>query len=158
MKLLGSLLLILSGFLWGWAKSRELCRRERMLGEWQRLLKSLQTGICCWARPLGELLVRENSPFCRAAAALPCFAQDPRAALAQAGEGLLSCPGDRALYKGFVEGLGVSDAQGQLRHLELYANLVGQALEEARAQRDKQGRLYVCLGLFGGLTVCLLLL
>ena len=157
-KVLGSLLLLLSGLLWGAAKSRELWRRERLLREWQRLLQNLQTSVRCWARPLGELVEKEDSPFCRAAVERPCFSQDPRAALAQAGEELLTRTSDRALYQGFVAGLGVSDVQGQLQHMGLYAGLVEQALGEAREERGKLGRLYVCLGLFGGLTVCLLLL
>ena len=89
-KVLGSLLLLLSGLLWGVAKSRELWRRERLLREWQRLLQNLQTSIRCWARPLGKLVEKEDSPFCRAAVERPCFSQDPRAALAQAGEELLT--------------------------------------------------------------------
>ena len=100
MKVLGSLLLLLSGLLWGAAKSRELWRRERLLREWQRLLQNLQTSIRCWARPLGELVEKEDSPFCRAAVGRPCFSQDPRAALAQAGEELLTRTSDRALYQG----------------------------------------------------------
>lgn len=158
MKLVGSLLLIASGLLWGWARSQELLRRQRLLGEWQRLLQSLRTGISYSARPLGELIRGDPSPFCQEAQKRPCFARDPRQALAQAGETLLARPSDRALYKSFAAGLGASDSAGQLRHLDLYAALVEQALKEAREEREKRGRLCICLGLFGGLTLCLLLL
>lgn len=158
MKLVGSLLLLISGLLWGGAKARELLRREQLLAEWQRLLQSLKTGISYSARPLGEFIREEDSPFCQAAVMQPDFGRDPPGALARAGEGLLSKPSDRALYESFARGLGASDAPGQLRHIDLYAARVEEALREAREERDKRGRLYVCLGLFGGLTVCLLLL
>jgi len=158
MKLLGSLLLIASGLLWGCAKSRELLRRERLLTEWQRLMQSFKTGISYSARPLAEMIRGDTSPFCREAVKLPDFSRDPRQALAQAGENLLGRQTDKALYQSFAAGLGASDASGQLRHIDLYAAMVEQALKEAREERDRRGRLYICLGLFGGLTVCLLLL
>lgn len=157
MKLCGSLLLLFSGLLWGISRARELYRRERLLMEWQRLMQSLKTGISYSARPLGELIQQEDSPFCREAAALPGFLRNPRQALARAGEQLLGRQADRELYRNFVAGLGASDAQGQLQHLDLYAAMVGQALSQAREEREKRSRLYICLGLFGGLTVCLLL-
>ena len=155
MKLLGSVFLLLGGLLWGFSKARELWQRERLLGQWQRLIESLKTGVSFAARPLGDLIREDGSPFCREAAASPLFSQNPQQALLQAGNRLLPRQGDKALYQGFAQGLGASDAAGQLRHLELYASLVGQALLEAREERS---RLYICLGLFGGLTLCLLLL
>lgn len=158
MKLLGSVFLLLGGLLWGFSKARELWQRERLLGQWQRLIESLKTGVSFAARPLGDLIREDGSPFCREAAASPLFSQNPQQALLQAGKRLLPRQGDKALYQGFAQGLGTSDAAGQLRHLELYASLVGQALLEAREERDKRSRLYICLGLFGGLTLCLLLL
>lgn len=158
MKLLGSVFLLLSGVLWGLSKARELWRRERLLGQWQRLIEALKTGISFGSRPLGDFIREDGSPFCREAASSPLFSQNPPHALSQAGERLFSRQGDKALYRDFAQGLGASDAAGQLRHLDLYASLVGQALEEAREERDKRSRLYICLGLFGGLTLCLLLL
>ena len=158
MKLLGSVFLLLGGLLWGFSKARELWQRERLLGQWQRLIESLKTGVSFAARPLGDLIQEDGSPFCREAAASPLFSQNPQQALLQAGKRLLPRQGDKALYQGFAQGLGASDAAGQLRHLELYASLVGQALLEAREERAKRSRLYICLGPFGGLTLCLLLL
>ena len=158
MKLLGSAFLLLGGLLWGFSKARELWQRERLLGQWQRLIESLKTGVSFAARPLGDLIREDGSPFCREAAASPLFSQNPQQALLQAGNRLLPRQGDKALYQGFAQGLGASDAAGQLRHLELYASLVGQGLLEVREERDKRSRLYICLGLFGGLTLCLLLL
>lgn len=158
MKLAGSILLILSGFLWGWAKAGELRRRERLLMEWQSFLQALKTGIRYSARPLGELIRKESASFCREAANGPDFAYDPRQALARAGEALFTHPADRGLFREFTLGLGASDAEGQLRHIGLYEARVEQALQEARAEREKRGRLMICLGLFGGLTACLVLL
>lgn len=110
------------------------------------------------ARPLCELIeALGDSRFCRLAAKSPCFFSEPKAALEQAGERLLKKEEDLALYRGFVSGLGESDTQGQMEHMELYAALLERNLSQAGEAREKKSRLYVCLGLFGGLAVCLIL-
>ena len=101
---------------------------------------------------------REDSRFCREAAGDPGFSADPCKALGEAGKRLLQKPGDRELYLGFVQGLGASGVEGQLEHLELYAALVGPLLHRAREDRERRSRLYVALGAFGGMALCLALL
>lgn len=151
MKLLGSAFLVGSGLLWGLSRFWELARREQLLFELQRLMQSLETGIRSCARPLGELLSQEASPFCQGEGATP------QEAMLQAGSRLLRRREDLALYKGFVAGLGTTDVQGQQRHIGLYASQLAHLLEGARAEREKQGRLYISLGLFAGLTISILL-
>ena len=75
-----------------------------------------------------------------------------------AGTPKVSLTGDRELYLGFVQGLGASGVEGQLEHLELYAALVGPLLHRAREDRERRSRLYVALGAFGGMALCLALL
>ncbi len=155
MKLLGAALLVLSGLLWGLGRSAELRRRVELLTDLLRLIRQLAAEIAYSARPLPELLQRSPSRFCQKAAERPSFGADPRTALEEAGEALLRDPGDRALFRDFAAGLGASGAQGQLEHLELCQALAQARLEEARAACREKQRLYVALGLFGGLTVCL---
>ncbi len=152
MKLLGSAFLIASGLLWGLSRFWELARRERLLLELQRLMQSLETGIRCSARPLGELLAQESSPFCQGEGA------SPQEAMLQAGGRLLRRREDLALYKGFVAGLGATDSQGQQHHIGLYAAQLAHLLEGARLEREKQGRLSISLGLFAGITASILLM
>ena len=155
MKPLGAVMLILAGLAWGLGRSRELGRRVARLTDLQKLIQWLRTEISYSARPLAALVEHSDNPFCREAVQLPGFYGNPREALAQAGDRLLADERDRALFRGLANGLGASDTQGQLEHLQLYMALTGDSLEEARtACRDKQ-RLYVGMGLLVGIGVCI---
>ena len=48
--------------------------------------------------------------------------------------------------------------QGQLEHIALYRALLEPRLEQARADAAQKSRVLVALGLFGGITLSLLLL
>lgn len=124
----------------------------------KKLMQSFRTGISYSSRSLPELLEQEDSRFCREAVREDMFPADPCAALEKAGEKLLSQKKDQTLYRGFVQGLGTSDTQGQLEHIELYSVMLETHLEEAREDCDKKSRLYVSLGLFAGLTLCIVML
>lgn len=160
MRALGAVLVLCSGVLWGLGRARALGERERLLLDWEQLLQRLRTGIGYSASPLSQLVWegREDSRFCREAAGDPGFSADPCKALGEAGKRLLQKPRDRELYLGFVQGLGASGVEGQLEHLELYAALVGPLLHRAREDRERRSRLYVALGAFGGMALCLALL
>ncbi len=122
-------------------------------------IQSFRTGINYAARPLGELIAENrDSRFCRLAVREPCFPSRPKAALEEAGKKLLREPADLELYLGFVRGLGSSDVQGQMEHMELYSALLQTSIAQAGAVRESRSRLCVCLGLFGGVTLCLVLL
>jgi len=108
---------------------------------------------------LGELIAENgNSRFCRLAAEDPAFLPEPKAALERAGEKLLKETADMELYRGFVRGLGDSDTESQLEHMSLYAGLLESNLARAKEAKTEKSRLYVCLGLFSGITLCLVLL
>ena len=104
------------------------------------------------------MLENQASRFCRLAERGSQFLSDPAGALERAGRALLQEPGDVELYLGFVRGLGVSDTQGQLEHIALYRALLEPRLEQARADAAQKSRVLVALGLFGGITLSLLLL
>ncbi len=158
MRMLGVMLLVLSGLVWGLGKAGSLGQRVVLLTELLGLMQFLRTGIGCYARPLGELLAAFDSRLCREALALPGFAGHPAGALLQAGEKLFSVEGDRENLRAFTEGLGVSGTQGQLEHLELYMALTEERLKEAKEECSQKRKLYVALGLFAGLTVCIVIL
>lgn len=158
MKLLGGALLALSGLVWGLGQALELRRRVDLLTDLRRLTRQLSTEIACSARPLPELLARNPSRFCREAVKRPEFAEDPRAALVQAGDELLKDFGDREVFRDFAAGLGSSGTQGQVEHLELCGELAQARLEEAREACRQKQKLYVVLGLFAGITVSLVII
>lgn len=158
MKLIGSVLLISAGTLWGIGRSWELRGRVSLLTQLEALLQWLKTEIAYSARPLPELIRSSGSPFCRAAAERKEFSLDPCGALARAGEGLLSNEKDRELFRGFAAGLGVSGTEGQLEHLQLCMARTRQHLNEARETCRERSRLYIGLGVLLGLGAWVLLL
>lgn len=64
---------------------------------------------------------------------------------------------DLLLLLDFGEGFGCTDTQGQLSHCSLYTAFFQANLKEAKEDFVKKSRLYVTLGVFGGLAVSLLL-
>lgn len=158
MKLLGALLLMLSGLAWGMERAGALRRRVELLMDLLCLLQRLSVEIAYSARPLGEMLAAGESRFCRKAMEWEGFAADPAGGLAWAGEQLLNHQKDRELLYGFAQGLGASDSQGQQEHLRLYQALAGDRLREAQEAYGQKKRLYLALGLFAGLTVSIVIL
>ena len=65
---------------------------------------------------------------------------------------------DRGLVFDFGKGLGSSDTEGQLRHCETYRRLFSDRLKRARTDAQYKGRLYITLGICGGLGAALLML
>ncbi len=158
MKLLGAVLLVASGLLLGWGRSKELGERVAMLMDLRQLMNLLATEISFAARPLPEMLRRSESRFCQQAVKDGAFPQDPRGALSRAGETLLKNQRDRSLFRDFAQGLGTTDIQGQEEHLKLCGALLEDHLREARTDWQEKRRLYIAMGLFGGLTLCLVII
>ena len=159
MKLAGAILLVLSGVIGGALGAARLQRRVRMLRDLKMLMQAFQTGIRFAAASLPELILEyQDFPFCRLAEKDGEFLLNPARALEGAGRVLLWDNGDWELYQGFVQGLGVSDVQGQMEHLELYRSLLEPRLEQAREEAMQKSKVFVALGLFAGVTLSLLLL
>lgn len=157
-KLLGAALLILSGLLAGILAAGRLKRRVRLLLDLKALFQAFQTGIRYAAGSVAELILeREESPFCRLAERDGEFLLDPVKALGRAGECLLWDGGDLELYRGFVEGLGVSDTKGQLEHIGLYRSLLEPRLAQAREEARQKTKIFIGVGLFAGVALSLLL-
>lgn len=158
MRLAGAVLLLAGGTLAGLARAAGLFRRVRLLEALDGTLQSFRSGIRYGALPLEELISREEGcPFCRGARERPDFARDPRDALLAAGEGLLGREEDRAFFRELVRRLGDSDVPGQLEHLDRCRERLAALLESARARRDRDARLGVAVGTFGGLALALIL-
>jgi hypothetical protein len=136
-----------------------LKRRVRLLLDLKALLQGFQTGIRYTAGSVAELILeREGSPFCRLAERDGEFLLDPVGALSRAGECLLWDGGDLEWYRGFTAGLGVSDTQGQLEHIGLYRSLLEPRLAQAQEEAKQKTKIFIAVGLFAGVTLCLLLI
>lgn len=64
---------------------------------------------------------------------------------------------DLDLLNGFGTGFGASDTESQVAHFTLYETLTTSAINEARAERDRKSKLYLMLGVFGGMAAAILL-
>lgn len=157
-KLIGSVLLISSGVIWGFGRYGELRARVSMLTKLELLLQWLKTEMAYSARPLPELIKASDSPFCKAASGQPEFSINPCGALAKAGANLLRSENDRELFRDFAGGLGVSDIAGQLGHIQLCMARTQQHLTEARETCRERSRLYIGLGVLLGLGAWVLLI
>lgn len=143
----------------GLSRARELSRREEALLDFKKLLQFFKTGIGYAARPLAELISEaQDSRFCKEAAKNAAALAEPKAALKSAGEKILRDNADIELFRVFVQGLGESDTHSQLEHIAMCAELLESNLSHAAEEKTKKSQLYVCLGLFGGITLCLVLL
>lgn len=162
LKLAGALLLIGAGFLAGYMESHKLSVRVEKLEAFLRFLTSAQTEIRYSSMPVDAILQAhggEISFFSRLRAsaangswgsawndAVGCHARE---------EGFSEK--DLALLKGFGSGFGASDSEGQAAHFGLYKTLTASALDEARRDRDRKSKLYLMLGVFGGMAAAILL-
>ena len=157
--LLGAVMIVVSGFLLGLSGVRRLTKRERELLELQKLMQRLITGIQFSARPLPEFILENRDlSVCKNAAQEEGMENDPHGALEKVSASLFPEQKDFQLCRGFLTGLGTSDIEGQIEHITLYSALLEENLREARTEREQKGRLYLALGLFGGITICLILL
>lgn len=57
----------------------------------------------------------------------------------------------------FGQGFGATDLEGQLSHCQLYLDLIGGELTQAKEEKAQKSKLYFMLGIFGGLAAALLI-
>lgn len=65
---------------------------------------------------------------------------------------------DKDLIAEFGAEFGQSDIDGEINHIDLHIALVEDRLEKARTELVQKGKLYRTLGIFGGITVSLIIL
>lgn len=130
-----------------------------MLLDVKKLMTRMQSEIAYLSSDIAEMIRGNRDSFiCCEAAADNNICNDPCKALESSGYNALSNAGDRALFSGFVHGLGISDTQGQLDHIKLHLGLLEQRLVQAKEACQQKAKLYVVLGLFSGVLVSLIFL
>lgn len=135
----------------------------RQLEGFLRFLGAAETEIRFAALPVEEIVVRhgEELPFLRVCAAR-CengerFTLAWRDGVRAVGRETGLSRADLSLLRGFGEGFGVSDTDGQLSHCALYAKLTEDNLKNAREEKTRKSKLYQTLGIFSGIAAALLL-
>lgn len=144
-------------------ESRRLSLRVEKLERFLRFLNAAATEIRYSAMPVEKILRKHGSGLdflaqCAQACSggMDCSAQWRRAVDEKArSEGFAK--GDMDLLRGFGEGFGTTDTDGQISHFRLYADLTASRLENAKEERGRKSKLYLMLGIFAGVTAALLL-
>ncbi|WP_106764799.1 stage III sporulation protein AB [Pseudoruminococcus massiliensis] len=65
---------------------------------------------------------------------------------------------DKELISDFGTDFGKRDIDGEISHIDLNIALIEDRLEKARTELTQKGKLYRTLGIFGGITVSLIIL
>lgn len=65
---------------------------------------------------------------------------------------------DIELISEFGTDFGQNDIDGEINHIDLHIALVEDRLEKARTELSQKGKLYRTLGIFGGITISLIIL
>lgn len=166
--MIGLFLLILTGIGGGAAASAELNRRAAFLDAVCRLVGWLAVRIRYTAAPVRELLAQatENGEFTRLSF-LPeaVHRLEEGDSPEEAWSASLTSDGttglkesDREVLRDFGRELGRSDVEGQLAHCEAFRAILAEYAGRARAEAASKGKLYLTLGVAGGLCAALLLI
>ena len=164
LKLIGSIMLILSGTAVGYMASHRLSMRVAFLNQYIKFMSFCETQIRFSAIPIIEILKRQqDSPY------ISSFIKNcikkmetnvafPKAWVEATNEiskdtGLTT--EDINLIKDFGISLGESDIEGQISHCRLNIKLMNDVLDSAIEDKKKKGRIYIMLGLFSGVAIVL---
>ena len=150
-------MVVICGLMLGLMKSATLQKRVSTLLDIKKLLRRFKTEISYTGKELGEL-VRSCGDIDICSKAAQIEGVNPLEALEKAADSALICRKEKELFSDFVRGLGRTGVQGQIGHIELYQGLFDSLLAQARDENAKKSKLYTALGLFSGITVCVLLM
>lgn len=149
--------------------STGLSRRAASLERFGRLIDYIETQIRYTAAPVKEIIAKTASAdefsslsFLKTASENIKSGKRPdeawTGAVQSEGESCGFNASDRELLLNFGRDLGKSDVEGQLSHCEAFHRLFEDRLQTARSDVRIKGKLYMTLGVTGGLSVALLLL
>lgn len=65
---------------------------------------------------------------------------------------------DKQLLCSFGEKLGITDVEGQLKHIELYKGLANAHLDDSKNEIKQKSRLYKTMGFFVGTAAALVII
>jgi len=169
MKILGSVLILISGALWGITGSSRLNARCRELERLERALLHLESEISYGLTPLpralmvsgqvaggqiGQVLSKASELVGRGGGMVPSEALED--ALSQAAAALIG-PETRGVILEMASSLGTSGRMEQMALIEATRERVRSLRESAAADAARYGKLYRYLGVLGAVALVLLL-
>lgn len=156
------LLLIAAGFLVGYMESHKLTVRVEKLEAFLRFLSSARAEIQYSAIPVESILQKHGEGidffnYLQGASGCGNWQEMWSNAVFEHAKTEGFSKKDLDLLNGFGTGFGASDTESQVAHFNLYETLTVSAINEARSERDRKSKLYLMLGVFGGMAAAILL-
>lgn len=158
LKLLGAVLLSFSGLLTGFLYARRLKVRRDFLTQLEAFLCALSTAVRYRGEDIFTLVNSSGELFHLTQKASASFVEEWRSQCRVLCRDFRLTSRDMELLEGLGSGLGATDAQGQLKHIELYRALFKRQREAAYEEAAQKSKLYKVLGLFAGVSVSLVMM
>lgn len=165
-KIIGAVLLICSSTATGVIFARRLSRRKEFLQDFEAFLSSLETYIRFDNGRIEHIIekcaVTENMSTLKA---FLCNGDDKSPVskrwekwVAGLSAFLGLTKGDKKLLLEFGEALGVTDTDGQIKHIELYKTLAAKSVNEAQKSINEKSKLYKMFGFCAGTVIALMII
>lgn len=154
LRLILCLLIVLSGVMIGLYCSQRLSKRKTTLSEFSSMLGRAKLLISYSADELCRIFSDNFAGY--------VFKSDEAfdvqwAELISRYRSVLS-DDDISVLTGFAEGIGASDAESQIQHIELYIRLLGEQISSAQRDIDEKSKLYRVLPVSAALILSILLI
>ena len=162
-KIIGCVLLVIATTLVGFIKSHKLYSRRDTLLSFGVFLNSLSTNIRYNSSDIVSLVSMCNDDFSRM---IVNNLSDVNVAFSERWNNAvdklpISCSlnqKDKEIMHSFGEKLGVTDVEGQIKHIELYQQIALGQVENADKEISDKSKLYRTMGFFAGTAAALVLI
>lgn len=162
-KIIGCILIVAATTLSGFKKSQRLYKRRDLINDFLIFLDSLATNIRYSTDELSVILSKSEDSFGKAIynsykEIKGSFFERWKKSVILATQGYSLKHEDKQLLCSFGEKLGITDVEGQLKHIELYKNLAAAHLEDSKKDITEKSRLYRTMGFFVGTAAALIII
>ncbi len=162
-KIIGCALLVGATTLFGFVKAHRLYRRKDFIKEFLVFLDWLATNIRYSNDELTVILSHSEDAFGRMIynsykEQNGSFFERWKRSVINASDGYFLKHEDKQLLCSFGENLGVTDVEGQLKHIELYKGLAKSHLDNCKKDITEKSRLYKTMGFFVGTAAALIVI
>lgn len=162
-KIIGAVILSLSGLAFGMYLASSLVKRKEFLCAFLEFITRLETHLrydcddifslvtrCCDNKYLTFYSFAENN-------IIKPFGDVWEEKTNRLPKAFSLSKEDKTVLLDFGKGLGTTDVSGQLKHLKLYKEKINFQLIDAQSKIDKKSRLYKTLGFFAGASVAIMI-
>lgn len=162
-KLIGCALLVGATTLFGFFKANSLYKRKIFINDFLVFLDSLATNIRYNSDELSVILSQSEDSFGKLiygsyTEQKGSFFEKWKKAVISVCDGSFLKHEDKQLFCSFGEKLGVTDVEGQLKHIELYKGLAKAHLDDCQKDITEKSRLYKTMGFFVGTAAALVII